>query len=549
MSRRAVWPLLAIATTGVTGTPPVFAHGTAERYDLPLPLAYYVVGSALVVALSFVVTAAFVYREPRADPYPRLDLFSVERLPAPLGRALAAALQTLGMFALAAVIATGLFGNQHPARNLAPTLVWVAWWVGLSLFVALIANIWPALNPWRTLSRLVDRVWAPVVRTYPVWLAEWPAVGVLLAFVWIELVSPYASSPMALAVLALVYTAATLAAMRVYGREAWLAHGEAFTLVFNLLGRFAPIALVPACAHDPTSSGRTLAVRPPSAGLLGAEAPSNSVVAFLLLLLSAVLLDGLLGTAFWRAIERWLPSDREGMVAATLGLVGIWAVFLGAYVGACAAMAAMTGAHTRGLALSRRYALTLVPIAVGYAIAHNFSYLLVQVQSLVALASDPFGWGWNLFATAGFEPDVGIVDARTTWRVAITAIVIGHVMSVVLAHIIALRTEPTRRSALLGLAPLTLVMMGYTAVSLSIIADPLVRFRTPDPDYSALSCGTPIAEPIMKICLVAMPRREAQQVAVATEPGTSAIQEPAQSRFILRGLKGTRERMATEIDG
>ena len=61
------------------------------------------------------------------------------------------ALQTFGVFALAAVIVTGLFGNQHPARNLAPTLVWVAWWVGLGLFVALIANIWPLLNPWGTL--------------------------------------------------------------------------------------------------------------------------------------------------------------------------------------------------------------------------------------------------------------------------------------------------------------------------------------------------------------------------------------------------------------
>jgi hypothetical protein len=523
MIRRAVWPSFALAIASMTDAPPVFAHGTAERYDLPLPLGYYVAGSALVVALSFVVTAAFFYREPRVDPYPRLDLFNVERVRVPLRGALAGALQTLGVFALAAVIATGLFGNQHPAKNLAPTLVWVAWWVGLSLFVALIANVWPALNPWHTLSRLIDRVRVPVVRAYPVRLAEWPAVGALLAFVWIELVSPYASSPRALAVLALAYTAATLAAMRVYGREAWLAHGEAFTLVFNLLGRFAPIALLPAGACDSTSSDRTLAVRPPSAGLLGAEAPSNAVVTFLLLLLSAVLLDGLLGTAFWRAIERSLPSDRDGLFAATLGLVGIWAVFLGAYVGACAAMAAMTGGHTPVPTLLRRYALTLVPIAVGYAIAHNFSYLLVQAQTLVALASDPFGWGWNLFGTAGFEPDVGIVDARTTWRVAIAAIVIGHVMSVVLAHIVALRTEPTRRSALLGLAPLTLVMMVYTAVSLSIIADPLVRFRTPDPDYSTLNCrprckARSFAEPVMKICVATMPWREAQWVEVATEP-------------------------------
>jgi hypothetical protein len=491
MSRRGVWLSLILAIVVAIDVQPVIAHGTAERYDLPVPLGYYVAGSALVVALSFVVTAAFAYREPRADPYPRL-LINVRMS---LCRAFTGALQTLGVAALGAVIVTGLFGNQHPAKNLAPTLVWVAWWVGLCLFVALVANIWPALNPWCTLSRLIDRMRAPAVRAYPAQLSEWPAVGALLAFVWIELVSPYASSPRALAALAVAYTAATLVAMRVYGREAWLAHGEAFTLVFDLLGRFAPIAVLPASAHGMLSRDRMLAVRPPGAGLLGAEARSNAIVAFLLLLLSVVLLDGLLGTAFWRAIERWLPGDREGLFAATLGLIGIWALFFSAYIGACAAMAAITGRQTPVLALTRRYALVLVPIAVGYAIAHNFSYLLVQAQALVALASDPFGWGWNLFDTVGFEPNVGVVDARTTWRVAIAAIVIGHVISVVLAHVIALRTEATRQCALLGLVPLTLVMVAYTAVSLSIIADPLVRFRSPDPDYSALT-SRPLNKPL-----------------------------------------------------
>ena len=198
MIRGGVRLSLILATLVGVDAQPVVAHGTAERYDLPLPLGYYVAGSALVVALSFVVAAAFVYREPRAQLYSRV-LFNVHM---PLCRALAGALQALGVAALGAVIATGLCGNQHPARNMAPTLVWVAWWVGLCLFVALVANIWPALNPWCTLSRLIDRMRAPAVRPYPARLSQWPAVGTLLAFVWIELVSPYASSPRALAFLA-----------------------------------------------------------------------------------------------------------------------------------------------------------------------------------------------------------------------------------------------------------------------------------------------------------------------------------------------------------
>jgi hypothetical protein len=34
--------------------------------------------------------------------------------------------------------------------------------------------------------------------------------------------------------------------------------------------------------------------------------------------------------------------------------------------------------------------------------------------------------------------------------------------------------------------PLTILMVVYTALSLSVIAEPLVRFRTPDPSYSRL---------------------------------------------------------------
>jgi hypothetical protein len=479
-------PALTIAAGGL-GATQALAHGTGERYDLPLPLGYYIFGSALVVAASFLVTAVFVYRAPSAGRHPHLDLLHLRDGRGSLLRVLERLLQIVGVLVLIATIAAGLFGNQHPAKNLAPTLVWVAWWVGFSLFVALVADIWPPLNPWNTLACWARWGASRALSAYPKGLAEWPAVGSLLAFVWIELVTPYASSPRALASLALAYTLATLAAMRIYGREVWLANGEAFTLLFGLLGRFAPLALLPTSCTAMVRNGtgsRTLILRLPGSGLLGAEVASNAVVAFLLLMLAAVLFDGLLGTAFWRAIEKWLPGDDEGIIAATSGLAGIWLLFLAAYLGACAAMSVMTGRHTSVSIQSHCYALSLVPIAIGYAIAHNFSYLLVQSQTLAALASDPLGVGWNLFGTAGFEPNVGLVDARATWRIAVAAVVIGHVVSMVIAHVIALRIEPTRHSAFRRLVPLTLLMVAYTAVSLSIIADPLVRFRVPDPDYS-----------------------------------------------------------------
>jgi hypothetical protein len=150
----------------------------------------------------------------------------------------------------------------------------------------------------------------------------------------------------------------------------------------------------------------------------------------------------------------------------------------------------MAGGHGT-MVFARTYLFTLVPIAVGYNLAHNFSYLLINGQELFRLASDPFGLDWNLFGSAGRTPNVDVVDARTTWYVAIGAIVGGHVIAVWLAHVVALRSAPSRALAIRALVPLTVLMVIYTGLSLSILAEPLVRFRTPDPDYTKLWLPAP----------------------------------------------------------
>jgi len=118
---------------------------------------------------------------------------------------------------------------------------------------------------------------------------------------------------------------------------------------------------------------------------------------------------------------------------------------------------------------------TLIPIAAAYLIAHNFSNLLIQGQTIIALLSDPLGRQWDVFGTAKFYPDISVVDAKLTWLVAVTAIVMGHVLSIWQAHRVALSWGlPTRRTAL-GTLPLTTLMIAYTAISLVVIAAPMVN--------------------------------------------------------------------------
>ena len=180
-------------------------------------------------------------------------------------------------------------------------------------------------------------------------------------------------------------------------------------------------------------------------------------------------------------MPQWL--DANGYVAGTIGLLSVWLVLFAAYQLTCFITTRLVRAPSLAssftTALAATLAPTLVPIAVAYNIAHNFSSLLIQGQNLLPLMSDPLGLRWNLFGTAGMHANIGLVDARLTWYVAISAIVIGHVIAVWLAHRVMLREVVTPGRAALASIPLTLLMVAYTAISLLAIAEPMAVFEAP----------------------------------------------------------------------
>jgi hypothetical protein len=454
------------------------AHAFDDRYDLPAPLPYFVAGATAAVALSFLVTAAFARRAPAPLPH---DV-PLARLGAlvPVARAAGGILSVL---LLAATMLAGWYGTRDPVMNLAPTLVWIVFWPGLTLLTACIGNVWSVLDPWRTMFGWLEAAVRALGRRggialglpYPRALGAWPAVALLLAIGWLEVVYPQGAEPHRLASIALAWSLVTLAGSVCFGLDAWQRNADVFAIYFSTLGRFAPLAR----AREPNA----IAVRVPASALLLPPAPTYALVAFVLAMLATVLFDGLLaGDAWWafqariaRAVP-FLASDRANLLG-TLGLIAVWLVFLGAYVLACTIGARLGGVRARELVLA--YALTLVPIAIAYNVAHNFSSLVVQGQQIVPLLSDPLGLHWDLLGTAGYTARIGIVDARTTWYVAIGAIVSGHVISIWLAHRVALRELGSVRRALVASIPLTVLMLGYTAVSLTIIAEPMVKFGVP----------------------------------------------------------------------
>ena len=59
------------------------------------------------------------------------------------------------------------------------------------------------------------------------------------------------------------------------------------------------------------------------------------------------------------------------------------------------------------------------------------------------------------------------------WFVGVAAIVIGHVIAVYVAHAISMKTINSRSEALRSQYPMVVLMVGYTVISLWIIAQPI----------------------------------------------------------------------------
>ena len=460
---------------------PAEAHGFGQRYELPLPLGLYLFGAAAAVALSFVVFGLFVRRAPAPRIRPQVDLLAT-----PVGRVIGhpAVVLTLRLAVLGLFVATvlaGLYGDQNPYRNIAPTLVWIVWWVGLAYVAAFAGDLWALVNPWAPSSTGRDGSTGGsggsgelgLGLPYPQALGVWPACLLLLAFSWTELVYPYAAVPTHIAMMAIAYSLLTWGGMLAYGRDTWLRHGEVFSLVFGTFARFAPIE----------ATGGRLLLRPYGRGLLEGGPVSTSMMAFVLLLLATILYDGLIGTGEWALLEgalrRHLPGlgEHGPMLINSVGLVAFWLLFLGAYIGISAVMSWVASGNPAALDVARGFALTLVPIAIGYHVAHYLVFLLVQGQYIVPLLSDPFGRGWNLIGTAGYRVDIALVGARFAWYAAVIAIVAGHVAAVYLAHVRAMDTFAPARVALATQVPLTALMVVYTFIGLSIAAEPIVESR------------------------------------------------------------------------
>jgi hypothetical protein len=481
----------------------IFPHAFIEPFTPPLPLLFCLVAAGFAVIVSFIIVGVVSRRSTIYSGYPKVNILKWTAVRSVTRPSVILLIELTSVLLFFLVLLVGFVGNDDPIYNLAPTFIWVIWWVGVAYMSAFLGDVWALLSPWNIIFRWFETVWerlnsgrplSPAIR-YPDKAGVWPALILFLIFAWIENVYTDAIIPVRISQMILAYSVFTWLGMLLFGRDIWVKHGEAFSLAFGLLARFAPIevrsinygvANASGVTTDPDSleesvisevlstSSREMNLRPFASGLLGMENVSTSAMLFVLLLLASVTFDGFTATMPWLRIQNsGMDYISNLSVISTLGLVLSIFIFIFVYLGFCELMSLAGRRQINYLEYGRIFVYTLIPIALAYHIAHFLLFLLIQGQLMIPLASDPFGFGWDLFGTTDYRLNFKLVGPNVYWSVSVLSIVIGHIIAVFLSHRIALRIHENHSHALQSQYPMLVLMVGYTIASLWIITQPM----------------------------------------------------------------------------
>ncbi len=459
----------------------VWAHAGERGFVMLLPTHLFMIGGTAVVAVTIVIALALPSLRAIDKIVRSRELFKWS------GNLTLLVPSYLSLAFLIILIAAGHSGSTDPLANPLPMVTWSLLWIGLVFAHVLLGNVWIFINPWRAIDHLLGLL-SPGAKSepasilkYPMAVGYWPAVALLIVLVWFENVFPSPQDPGLLAKVSTGYLVLTVIGMRLFGRKIWLEHVEVLSVYFRMVSWLAPVRWTVDELKEGSARG-CASINWPCAQLITLKPLTLSGTAFVLSALAAVSFDGFSHTFRWLGLVGANPMEYPGRTALvpfnTAGLIGACIALILAYWGAVALGYTRDRKLTSETGLGAKLAISMVPIAFAYHIAHYLPAFLVEAQYAVGALSDPFNVGWDLFGTAHMH----IKDSlRThhryielTWYVQVAAIVIGHLVAILVAHIIALREVKAGSAPAYRQIPLTVLMVAYTFLGLWLLSAPTV---------------------------------------------------------------------------
>lgn len=417
---------------------------------------------------SFLFMGYFLDKKNENFSYPQTDLSGFKLVNYLTGARFLRILKFISVFLFLLTILTGMLGENSSYSNFNMTFFWVIFVLGFTYLTAIIGNVYAFINPWKILTDwLVGEKEKPLLK-YPESFGYYPALIFYFIFIYFELMGQ--TTPLKLSVILLVYTILNDVGVVIWGKEMWFKYCEFFGIFFRLIGKVAPIEY---------REGK-MYLRAPFVGLLKEKAEHFSLVIFILFMLASTAFDGFRETLVWSRLYWVYIDDIFRLILGTssypvfeiFGLLISSFIFLGIYLILIylAKIIAKSALPLKELALS--FAFSLVPIALVYNLAHYFTLVFTEGPNIARLLSDPFGFGWNLLNTANSSYGI-ILGANFVWHAQVVFILIGHIVSVYLTHVVALNVFPAGKRAFWSQFPMLALMIIYTMLGLWILSQPI----------------------------------------------------------------------------
>ena len=431
------------------------AHGIGGAKDLPVSPELAIAGAVAALTVSFTVLAV-AWRQPRYDE-------ATSGRPAPVWLArlvdstgFRVALRVLGVVVFAYAGVAVVLGKDL-LTNPVFGMFYVWWWVGLVPLSLLLGPVWKAISPVRTINLAFARLSGSDpdhgLYDYPARLGYWPAAVGLFAFVWLELVYPYSTQLGPVRLWGAVYVAVMLLGGALFG-STFYSRADPFEVYSSLVaklsvwGRRGDLLVV----RSPLANLDTVPVRP-------------GLVAVVAVLFGSTAFDSFKDSTPW--VKFVQGTDVSTNLLNNLALLAFCVTVGLVFAGSCV----LTGVvdDVRRGDLPNQFAHSVVPIIVGYVVAHYLTYLVEVGQQTLIQASDPLGNGSNLLGTADWSVNYWLSYHPTLLATTkVVAVVLGHVVAVVAAHDRAMRILP-KRHQLTGQLPLLFAMIAFTVGGLYLL--------------------------------------------------------------------------------
>ena len=371
-------------------------HGVVNVGDLPIPFDIVLNSSALVVLITFVYLKVS-WKESIITP--RQEVFNDKQ--SFIGK-------LFGIIILFLLVAPGIFGNESSKTSVAPLILWVFLWIGVPVLGLLFGDIYSKFNPLNLFSLKSNKP-----------ESVYFACILFIGLTWFELVWRKPGNPLNIAIVLITL----------------------FVCV-NLLRYFLKKSLIEVdpllLLHYLYSKLKLFNSRPYFRSLLdniGNLAKLKGIEYFVLLMIGTVTYDGLRETTFWYN-QFGSRTDDMGFSTMMFLIMNLGTILF--YRFACFFAIKVGGSDLELNHVSNLFGHTMLPIAFAYHVTHYLTLLLFESQTFFYRFNDPIGIGMNILNVE--EPTINyFIEPLVIWGIQVAVTLLGHMLSVVLAHDLAVK--------------------------------------------------------------------------------------------------------------